>query len=489
MCDNPAMKYNKCGIFFQRHDEHDVALTKYKMALHYEPDSVALWNNIGMCFYAKQKYVAAISCLKRALWVQPLNWRILFNLGLAHLATLQPASAFNFACAAVNLRPDVPDCFAVLGEQSKLRVYSIIPELDSHDIIDFLEKDETSRMCPGKRDLFRSGKLLKQKRLLTDNMRNLHKKILNSVTYKISLSTFCRYRPFWVTWANLKERDTCKCVVHANMELIISKLHENKVILHNNIPSLLSDITCDIYCTKCLFRECINCRDKALEYNLSQVTKTVTYRQWMYENSTYEKNGETKIVRKPLKKKRNVTLKKLVLVLEETLKSFLLHAGNIAHQYQMMTQLKKKLSTNEVLIHIDFSENYCCKYWEEIQAVHFGGGRQQVTLHTGVLYLKNPDDTVKAQSFCTLSDNNRHDSIAVWAHLEPIFDWLKNQRPNIHAVHILSDSPVNRYRNKFVYHIVSHHLKYFLPGMNNFTWNYSEPGHGKGAPAQVLVAP
>ncbi|CAH2093998.1 unnamed protein product [Euphydryas editha] len=203
----------------------------------------------------------------------------------------------------------------------------------------------------------------------------------------------------------------------------------------------------------------------------------------MYENSTYEKNGETKTVRKPLKKEITVTLKELVLVLEETLKSFLLHAGNIAHQYQMMTQLN--LSTNEVLIHIDFSENYYCKYREEIQAVHFGGGRQQVTLHTGVLYLKNPDDTVKTQSFCTLSDNSRHDLIAVWAHLKPIFDWFKNQRPNIHTVHMLSDSPVNQYKNKFVFHIVSHHLKYFLPGINNFTWNYSEPGHGKGAPDGV----
>lgn len=57
----------------------------------------------------------AISCLKRALWVSPLNWKTLFNLGLAHLATSQPASAFNFICAAVNLRPDVPDCFAALG--------------------------------------------------------------------------------------------------------------------------------------------------------------------------------------------------------------------------------------------------------------------------------------------------------------------------------------------------------------------------------------
>lgn len=57
----------------------------------------------------------AISCLKRALWVSPLNWKTLFNLGLAHLATSQPASAFNFICAAVNLRSDDPDCFAVLA--------------------------------------------------------------------------------------------------------------------------------------------------------------------------------------------------------------------------------------------------------------------------------------------------------------------------------------------------------------------------------------
>nr|CAI5864793.1 unnamed protein product [Callosobruchus analis] len=103
------------GYVTQKHEEYDVALTKYKMAVNYDADSVALWNNIGMCFYSKQKYVAAISCLKKALWAQPLNWRILYNLSLAHLATKQPASAFNYACAAVNLRPDVADCFALLG--------------------------------------------------------------------------------------------------------------------------------------------------------------------------------------------------------------------------------------------------------------------------------------------------------------------------------------------------------------------------------------
>ncbi|KAH1000949.1 hypothetical protein HUJ04_013217 [Dendroctonus ponderosae] len=114
------------GCITHRHEDFEVALTKYKIAVLYEPESVALWNNIGLCFYSKQKYIAgsacihmpdwqAISCLKRGLWISPLNWKILYNLALVHLATNQPASGFNFACAAVNLRPDVGDCFALLG--------------------------------------------------------------------------------------------------------------------------------------------------------------------------------------------------------------------------------------------------------------------------------------------------------------------------------------------------------------------------------------
>ncbi|XP_060521953.1 Bardet-Biedl syndrome 4 protein isoform X2 [Cylas formicarius] len=103
------------GCITQMHQEYDVALTKYKIAVPYEPDSISLWNNIGICFYSKQKYVAAISCLKKGLWISPCNWTLLFNLGLVYLATSQTASAFNFACAAVNFRPDVAECFELLA--------------------------------------------------------------------------------------------------------------------------------------------------------------------------------------------------------------------------------------------------------------------------------------------------------------------------------------------------------------------------------------
>lgn len=42
----------------QSHGDHDVALTKYRIAAAATPESPHLWNNIGMCFFGKKKYVA-----------------------------------------------------------------------------------------------------------------------------------------------------------------------------------------------------------------------------------------------------------------------------------------------------------------------------------------------------------------------------------------------------------------------------------------------
>jgi Bardet-Biedl syndrome 4 protein len=45
-----------------------------------------MWNNIGMCFYGKGKYVASVACLKKALYLDPFQWISAFNLGLVHLS-------------------------------------------------------------------------------------------------------------------------------------------------------------------------------------------------------------------------------------------------------------------------------------------------------------------------------------------------------------------------------------------------------------------
>lgn len=127
---------------------------------------------------------------------------------------------------------------------------------------------------------------------------------------------------------------------------------------------------------------------------------------------------------------------------------------------------------------MDFSENYGCKLHKQIQAFHFGGSRQQATIHTSVAYTSE-----WVQCFATISDSLRHDERAVWGHIEPILKDIKMHNPNLTTVHFMSDGPVTQYRNKKNFYLMS-----TLPNIMGFkevTWNFSENAHGKGAPDGV----
>ncbi|XP_076666586.1 Bardet-Biedl syndrome 4 isoform X2 [Andrena cerasifolii] len=99
----------------QNHQEYDVALSKYKVAAQSIPESHTLWNNVGMCFYGKQKFVAAISCLKRAHYLNPIAFLPAYNLGMVFLTTGQPASAAIYLCAAVTADPKNHMPYLLLG--------------------------------------------------------------------------------------------------------------------------------------------------------------------------------------------------------------------------------------------------------------------------------------------------------------------------------------------------------------------------------------
>eukprot|EP01112_Ceratiomyxa_fruticulosa_P004571 TRINITY_DN1510_c0_g1_i3.p1 TRINITY_DN1510_c0_g1~~TRINITY_DN1510_c0_g1_i3.p1 ORF type:complete len:446 (-),score=106.20 TRINITY_DN1510_c0_g1_i3:95-1432(-) len=103
------------GSIIQDHSEVEVALIKYRIAAVQTPNSPQLWNNVGMCFFGKQKYVAAIASLKRAQYLAPFEWIIAYNLGLVHLHTSQYASAFHFFSAAINLKPDFASSYMYLA--------------------------------------------------------------------------------------------------------------------------------------------------------------------------------------------------------------------------------------------------------------------------------------------------------------------------------------------------------------------------------------
>lgn len=56
------------GSIIQDHSEADVALAKYRAAAVQTPHSPYLWNNVGMCFFGKQKYVAVCVVFLSAIY-------------------------------------------------------------------------------------------------------------------------------------------------------------------------------------------------------------------------------------------------------------------------------------------------------------------------------------------------------------------------------------------------------------------------------------
>jgi Bardet-Biedl syndrome 4 protein len=62
----------------------------------------------------------AISCLKRAHYLSPFDWKVLYNLGLVHLTMQQYASAFHFLSAATNLQPHLGELYMLLAGNTRL---------------------------------------------------------------------------------------------------------------------------------------------------------------------------------------------------------------------------------------------------------------------------------------------------------------------------------------------------------------------------------
>ena len=125
----------------QKHGDADVALSKYRIIYGRKPECAQVWNNIGMCFFSKKKFVAAISCLKRANYLAPFELYILYNLALVHLYLQQNASAAIFLQAAIRVNKKFALGYALLGVAlSKLndidnarRAYTYSLKLDPTD--------------------------------------------------------------------------------------------------------------------------------------------------------------------------------------------------------------------------------------------------------------------------------------------------------------------------------------------------------------------
>lgn len=366
------------------------------------------------------------------------------------------------------------------GIENRRRNGNTLDDVTKSLIEAFFTRDDNSRITTGKKQTVTKNKVKEQKRLLLDSLTNLHEKFSSEhPDNNISYVTFTRYRPFFVRQPTAKDRDTCLCKKHENIQLAVDKLYHLGTLKTKHAEQLLGQVCCSTEKRECMFRECEVCANKRLKFEDNCLLKDdsiVIWHEWNTISEPYEKNGEEKLAKVTKKCVKRGSLKELKANVCECVREQLAkHVYNVRHQFRAYKTLKESIETNEAVIHVDFSENYICKNAAEIQSAHFGGSNKQATLHTGVVYLFG-----EHHSFTTISESLRHDPSAIWAHLKPVLHQLKRTHPEVTYIHFFSDGPTTQYRNKANFYFFSTVLHQM--GFHAATWNFFESGHGKGAP-------
>jgi hypothetical protein len=251
------------------------------------------------------------------------------------------------------------------------------------------------------------------------------------------------------------------------------------IVATQNVDQLIDDeLFCQPAREDCRFRNCVDCQTKNITISEFSNDAEEFYESW---ESRMEVGRDGVTRRKTIKERIVCETRKMVeKFVTEVVPLYVEHKALDYHQKKTMKNLKISLTLDDVLVHIDFAENYSCKYGREIQSIHFGGNRRSITLHTGVKY---HDKSV--QSFCTFSKDPNHNPVAIWHHLQPILEEYVRGDQVIKNLHFLSDSPSTQYRNKNMFYILIKKIIPMFLSIESVTWNYSEAGHGKGAPDGV----
>lgn len=259
---------------------------------------------------------------------------------------------------------------------------------------------------PNKRAVSKKGKI--QKKILTKRVKRLHREFCRNTSHKISLRTFYRMLPKNVLTSHKQKFQQCLCEYCTNIDLKIKQL--NTVLEGNKIEgrdALSESSLCPVPTLACSNRTCPNCGvDKVRTSILQLVDKSQSIKWEIWKMVEVEKGGKR---REKVQRQGNVG--DLVEELMTELEPFSKHLLNFRWQYQQVRDIQSKLPSTWALVILDFSENFLCKWQDEVQSAHWG--YNQVTIHPCVMYYKCPNPNCSEQvidSLIFLSDDLSHDA-------------------------------------------------------------------------------
>ncbi|VDI54169.1 Hypothetical predicted protein [Mytilus galloprovincialis] len=336
-----------------------------------------------------------------------------------------------------------------------------IREMGKHryNVTRFLQRDENSRVMPGKADYVKTDDKKVQKRILTDYLSNLyHKFMMVHPTVKLSFTTFTRLRPKNILLTSFIRRDTCLCTKHQNMSFTLKAVKRLGIDVSLNAEKEVEK------------------QEKIIQDMKNTEASDVVFSQW--KRVKVEEKGRTKMTMKVVDStvdKSGFSQKWIYSSFRKQMNEFKDHVTRIQTQYAQMKELKINLPKNHCIVHMDFAENYQCKSVEEIQSAYWN--QTSVTIHPVVVYYKVDEDELLHKSIVVISDEMGHNSATVLSIIDLIIPENKQLLPTVECIHYWTDSPTSQYRNKAIFNAIANHsLDYGIRAK----WNYWEAGHGKG---------
>lgn len=316
----------------------------------------------------------------------------------------------------------------------------------SLNIKNFYEDDTNSRLLPGAKDYVSistaEGRIHVQKRLVLCNLKELYQKwveLNNDSTDmpKIGFSSFALQCPKNCVLAGAAgTHSVCVCIYHQNPKLMVDALGVPQL----SCGSLMGMAVCSTESENCMMHKCAECPGReALFKKLEEITsdsgdygEEIEYKQWI---STDRCTLTT--VKDSLDTFKNK--------LAECIWKLTVHHFVAKSQSDYLSKLKKELTHKEVIVQLDFAENYTFIIQDEVQSSYFNS--KQATLHPLVVYSSN---SAQAKCYSIISDCLNHDTTTVHTFLSRFIPMLLEDFPGTTKVHYFSDGAASQYKNKYV---------------------------------------
>lgn len=350
-------------------------------------------------------------------------------------------------------------------------------------VTQFYKESEFVRIMPGAKQVVANrlpdgSKVYEPQRLILCDLTELYNhfcKEYPAMANQIKKSKFCELRPkYCKTVSSSGTHAVCVCTIHQNFRFLIEKIPSV-----NHYKEVIQEMVCNQNNSACMLRKCDRCPGReAVERMLTNLfdeneydsDDRLTYSQWTTtDRSTIVTHSNT--------------VTEFVELVSQKVDELTTHHYIKEEQSRFLKDLKENLPENEIIVQMDFAENYAFIVQDASQSFHWNN--LQATLHPIVIYYMSnkqqqpQNNTLAHISYVFISDYMAHSHLAVYTMLRDLIPRLLRILPRpVTMIHYFTDGCAGQYKSfKAFANLMCHQEDFGMPAK----WHYFATSHGKSA--------